>query len=56
LGSSSPGKYASPPSTQSQPGILNLPGGIGINIFKGINTSVDGKIRANPAAIIFPKR
>lgn len=53
---SAPGKYASPPSTQSQPGILQLPGGIGINIFKGFNTSVDGSIRANPAAIIFPPR
>lgn len=56
LGSGSPGKYAAPPDTQNQPGILNLPGGVGINIFKGINTTVDGKIRANPAAIIFPKR
>jgi hypothetical protein len=53
---SSPGKYSSPPPTQSQPGILNLPGGIGINIFKGLNTSVDGKIRANPAALIFPPK
>lgn len=51
-----PGKYADPPPTQDQPGIFNLPGGVGINIFKGFNTSVDGKIRANPAAIIFPPR
>ena len=43
------------PPTQNQPGIFNLPGGVGINIFKGINTTVDGKIRANPAAIILPK-
>lgn len=50
------GKYSNPPPTQSQPGILKLPGGIGINIFKGLNRSVDGKIRANPAAIIFPRR
>jgi hypothetical protein len=50
------GKYSSPPPTQSQPGILKLPGGIGINIFKGLNRGVDGKIRANPAAIIFPRR
>ncbi len=50
------GKYSSPPPSQSQPGILKLPGGIGINIFKGLNRSVDGKIRANPAAIIFPRR
>lgn len=53
---SSPGKFYTPPSTQSQPGILNLPGGIGINLFKGLNTSVDGKIRANPAALIFPPK
>ena len=51
-----PGKYAEPPSTQDQTGILNLPGGVGINIFKGFNTSVDGKVRANPAAIFFPKK
>jgi len=51
----SAGKYAEPPSTQNQPGVFNLPGGIGINIFKGFNTSVDGSTRANPAAIIFPK-
>jgi hypothetical protein len=50
------GKYASPPSTENQTGIFNGPGGTGINIFKGVNTSVDGKIRANPAAIIFPRR
>jgi hypothetical protein len=50
-----PGKYASPPDTQENPGVFTLPGGIGINIFKGFNTSVDGKIRANPAAILFPK-
>lgn len=50
------GKYSSAPPAQNQPGILNLPGGVGINIFKGLNTSVDGKIRANPAAIIFPKK
>jgi hypothetical protein len=49
------GKYSEPLSTQGQPGIFNLPGGVGINIFKGLNTSVDGKIRANPAALIFPK-
>ena len=52
---SAPGKYAEPPSTEYQPGIFNLPGGVGINIFKAFNTSVDGKIRANPAAIIFPR-
>lgn len=50
------GKYSTPPSQNSQPGILNLPGGAGINLFKGLNTSVDGKIRANPAAVILPKR
>ena len=55
LGGAGSGKYSEPPSTQNQPGIVNLPGGIGINIFKGLNTSVDGKIRVNPAAIIFPK-
>lgn len=51
-----PGKFASPPPSEYQPGIFNLPGGVGINIFKGFNTSVDGKIRANPAAILFPPR
>jgi hypothetical protein len=56
LGKNPAGKFSSPNSqSTNQPGILNLPGGVGINIFKGINTSVDGKIRANPAAIIFPK-
>lgn len=50
------GKYSSPPSQDTQPGIVNLPGGVGINLFKGLNTSVDGKIRANPAAVILPKR
>lgn len=50
------GKYSSPPSTENQLGILKGPGGIGINLFKGLNTSVDGKIRANPAAILLPKR
>lgn len=49
------GKYSSPPSTDAQPGIVNLPGGVGVNLFKGLNTSVDGKIRANPAAVIFKK-
>lgn len=56
LGSPGPGKYADPPPSQNQPGIFTLPGGIGINIFKGINTTVDGKTRANPAAIILPPR
>jgi hypothetical protein len=51
-----PGKYYTPPSAEAQPGIFNLPGGVGINIFKAFNTSVDGKIRANPAAIIFPPK
>ena len=55
IGNSS-GKYADAAPAQNQPGILNLPGGVGINIFKGFNTSVDGKIRANPAAIIFPPK
>ena len=53
---SGPGKYASPPSTEEQPGVFTLPGGVGINIFKGFNTTVDGKIRANPAAILFPPK
>jgi len=53
---SGPGKYASPPSEEDQPGVFTLPGGVGINIFKGFNTTVDGKIRANPAAILFPPR
>ena len=53
---SGPGKYASPPSTEANPGVFTLPGGVGINIFKGFNTSVDGKIRANPAAILFPPK
>lgn len=56
LGNAGAGKYASPPSTENQPGIFNLPGGVGINIFKGLNTSVDGKIRANPASILFPPK
>jgi hypothetical protein len=50
------GKYSSPAPTENQLGVLTGPGGVGINIFKGVNTSVDGKIRANPAAIIFPPR
>lgn len=53
---SGPGKYAEPRSTQQQPGIFGLPGGAGINIFKGFNTSVDGKVRINPAAVILPPR
>lgn len=51
-----PGKYAEPQNTSQQPGIFNLPGGVGINIFKGFNQSVDGKTRVNPAAIILPPR
>lgn len=47
-------EYAEP--TATPPGVFNLPGGVGINIFKGFNTSVDGKIRANPAAIILPPK
>jgi len=54
--SSGAGKYSDPPSTESQPGVFTLPGGIGINVFKGFNTTVDGGIRANPAAILFPPR
>jgi len=50
------GKFSSPPSAENQLGILKGPGGVGINLFKGLNTSVDGKIRANPAAILLPKR
>jgi len=53
---SGPGKYASPPNTEDQPGVFTLPGGVGINIFKGFNTTVDGSIRANPAAILFPPK
>jgi hypothetical protein len=53
---SGPGKYASPPSTENQLGVFTLPGGVGINIFKGFNTTVDGSIRANPAAILFPPK
>jgi hypothetical protein len=56
LTKTAPGKYASPPSTESQVGIFTLPGGVGINIFKAFNTSVDGKVRANPAAILFPPK
>jgi len=51
-----PGKYASPPNTESQAGIFTLPGGVGINIFKAFNTGVNGTIRANPAALIFPPK
>jgi len=55
--SSGAGKYYDPPSTQAVPGLFQLPGGVGINIFKGFNTSVDGKLRLNPAAVVFsPKR
>lgn len=56
LTKTAPGKYASPPSTEDQVGIFTLPGGVGINIFKAFNTSVDGKVRANPASIIFPPK
>ena len=56
LGGAGAGKYAEPPNTAGQPGIFNLPGGVGINIFKGVNTSVDGSVRVNPAAIILPPR
>jgi len=45
-------QYAEP--TANAPGVFTLPGGIGINIFKGFNTSVDGSVRANPASLIFP--
>lgn len=54
--SSGAGKYAEPPSTETAPGVFNLPGGIGINVFKAFNTTVDGGIRANPAAILFPPK
>ena len=56
LTASSPGKYAEPPSPDTATGVFTLPGGVGINIFKAFNTSVDGKVRANPAAILFPPR
>lgn len=50
------GKYYDPPTNQYVPGVFNLPGGVGVNVFKGFNTGVDGKIRVNPAAIIFPPK
>lgn len=50
------GKYYEPPSNQYVPGVFNLPGGIGINVFKALNTGVDGKIRVNPASILFPPK
>lgn len=50
------GKYYEPPSTQYQPGIFQLPGGVGINVFKAYNKGVDGKVRVNPASIIFPPK
>jgi hypothetical protein len=56
LTKTAPGKYYTPPSAEYNPGVFNLPGGVGINIFKAFNTSVDGKIRANPAALIFPPK
>ena len=56
LTKTAPGKYYEPPNTEANPGIFNLPGGVGINIFKAFNTGVDGKIRANPAAILFPPK
>lgn len=50
------GKYYEPPSTQNVPGLFNLPGGVGINVFKSFNRGVDGKLRVNPAAIVFPPK
>jgi len=50
------GKYYDPPSTQNVPGLFTLPGGLGINVFKAYNRGVDGKLRVNPAAIVFPPR
>ena len=50
------GKYYEPPSTQNVPGVFRLPGGIGINVFKAYNKGVDGKVRINPAAIVFPPK
>lgn len=55
LGNAGQGKSATTPAGQDQPGVFKLPGGVGINVFKALNTSVDGKVRANPAAIILPK-
>lgn len=55
LGALGAGGSGAPQSSQNQPGVITSPGGVGINIFKAANTTVDGKIRANPAAIIFPK-
>jgi len=46
-------EYAEPAA--NAPGVFTV-GGFGINIFKGFNESVDGKIRANPASIIFPPK
>lgn len=50
------GKYYDPPSGQDVPGVFRLPGGVGINVFKAYNKGVDGKLRVNPAAIIFPPK
>jgi hypothetical protein len=50
------GKYAEAPPTQNAPGVFGTPGGVGINIFKAVNTTVDGNLRVNPAAILFPPK
>lgn len=50
------GKFYEPPRNDYNPGVLNLPGGIGFNVFKGFNTGVDGKLRVNPAAILLPPK
>ncbi len=50
------GKYYEPPTQKTVAGLFNLPGGVGINVFKSYNTSVDGKIRLNPAAIVLPPK
>jgi hypothetical protein len=50
------GKYYDPPSTQAVPGLFQLSNGLGINVFKAFNRGVDGKLRVNPAAIVFPPK
>ena len=47
-------EYAEKPG--NAPGVFSLPGGIKIDIFKGLNTSVDGSTRVNPVALLFPPK
>lgn len=50
------GKFYEQPARQYNPGILNLPGGFSVNVFKGLNKTVDGKTVVNPSALLFPPK